>query len=214
MTGPVTVSTPVKLPPATRTDAGPARNRCIAVRSSGIATFPARWSAPSCTGSSPARSRAFSREPSSGTVSCRAANCAPLGEEAGDGDLAAAYLAERAGILPGDTNRVAPLLGKTCVVDEQQAGTCGEHLTESSPGLPAIPAGLRDEVLERLILRIRGEGLYHRLHRLARLVAQRTADVSARALLQSRTAEAADELRQESSGAGEQPARLQLVHAS
>src|SRR5262245_39496755 len=80
------------------------------------------------------------------------------------------------------------LFGKRGVVDDQDAGSRRDQFEEPAPDRIPVPGRVRDEMLKRLVVTGIGDAGQHRLHRLARTVAQQALQVpTQRHLLQPRT---------------------------
>ena len=95
------------------------------------------------------------------------------------GHLTVRNLAHGAAVLPGHADRMPPLFRETRFVEDQHAAPFGQDRQQPAPHGARTPRRMREEVLERGI----GGGLdhprQHRLHRLARAVAQQPLHVLA-----------------------------------
>ena len=106
---------------------------------------------------------------------------APVGNQrTRDGHLAIADLAERATVLPLHADRARPLLRKPRVVDRENAGAHGHHRAQVCPDTRRVPRGVRDEMLQRLILAGITEPAMHRLHGLPLAVVEQAVEILTR----------------------------------
>ncbi len=106
-------------------------------------------------------------------------------------------------VLAGDAHRRGPLLRKARPVEDQDPRPIGHDLAEPLPDRLGVPRRVGDEMLERLIGAGVAEARPHRLHRLARAVAQQPGHVATQRAALTLTTEAVLEPLQP----GQQPAQ-------
>jgi len=93
------------------------------------------------------------------------------------GHLAVADLAQTPRVLARNADRVLALFRKARVVEQQHAPALRQLRPQDPPHACRRPRRVRDEMLEGLIVRWIGHAGEHRLHRLARAVAQQPGHV-------------------------------------
>jgi len=102
-----------------------------------------------------------------------------------DRHLAIRDVVARRRILPRHANRMAALFEECRIVEQQHAATLRHDRQQPTPDHGGVPGRMRDEVLEGLVGAGLGDPHQHRLHRLARAVAQQSVDVLAQRQLLS-----------------------------
>jgi hypothetical protein len=93
------------------------------------------------------------------------------------GHLTIRRLPQRAAVLTRHADRVRALLGKAGAVENQHAGTIGDHGPQPAPHRGDRPRRVGDEMLKRLIRAGVADARQHRAHRLPAAVAQQAEEI-------------------------------------